>query len=169
MNQTDYYVKLNTKSTVTNDILEKIKKATPDQWSIVHDQSVLKLSMDDFRGDPAIMQAIIDLNCYEKLSVLRLNRNECYQWHTDMIREGALNMLLTGFDSFCAFGTLSSNRKFINLDKLTHEPNTYYLINVKKFHTVFNFSKLRYIVSIGIPSKTHAESCAYLKEKNLLC
>lgn len=168
MNQSEYYVKLNIKSNISNNIIEKIKKANPDDWRIVHDQSVLDLSIDDFRDDPEIYQTILDLNCNTRLSVFRLYPNRCYMWHTDMIREGAINMLLTGFDSFCVFGRVAPRRMFLNLDKLVHEPNTYYLMNVKEFHSVFNFNETRYIISIGIPFRTYTDACGYLKEKNLL-
>jgi hypothetical protein len=168
MHQSDYFVKLNIKSNISNSIIEKIKNSKPEQWSTTLDQDILTLTLEDFKDDPEIYQTIIDLNGQDRLSVFRFHPNVCYQWHTDMIREGSINMLLTGFDSFCAFGTLSTGRRFVNLDRLVHEPNTYYLLNVKKFHTVFNFSELRHIVSLSVPFKTHAETCAYLKEKNLL-
>lgn len=168
MSQSDYFVKLNIQSKISNKIIEKIKNSAPEQWTIMLDQDILNLTIDDFKDDPEIYQTIIDLNCQDRLSVFRFHPNVCYQWHTDMIREGAINMLLTGFNSFCAFGTLSSGRRFVNLDRLVHEPDTYYLLNVKKFHSVFNFNETRHIISIGVPFETYEHSCDYLKEKNLL-
>ena len=76
-------------------------------------------------------------------------------------------MLLEGFDSFCAFGTPSKGNKVTDLNRLDHEPNTYYLMDVKKFHTVFNFSTERYIISIGI-EKPYDEVIAYLNDNQML-
>jgi hypothetical protein len=168
MNQAEYFIKLNIKSVISNSVIEKIKNSLPNQWTTTLDQDILNLTIDDFIDDPDMYQTIIDLNAQDRLSVFRFHPNVCYQWHTDIIREGAINMLLTGFDSFCAFGTLSSGRRFINLDRLVHEPNTYYLMNVKKFHSVFNFNETRHIISIGVPFKTYHETCDYFKDKNLV-
>jgi hypothetical protein len=169
MNQADYFVKLNIKSNISNSIIEKIKNSKPEQWSTTLDQDILNLTLEDFKDDPEIYQTIIDLNGQDRLSVFRFHPNVCYQWHCDKIRHGAINMLLTGFDSFCAFGSLAADRKFSNVTKLVHDIDTYYLMNVKKFHTVFNFAETRHIISIGVPFITYEDSREYLKEKNLLC
>jgi hypothetical protein len=41
-------------------------------------------------------------------------------------------------------------------------------MNVKKFHTVYNFDNQRYILSLGIPDKSFTEVKEYLKENNML-
>jgi hypothetical protein len=166
--ESDFFVKLNLTSKVSNDIIAKIKNSSPEQWFGTLDQDILELSIDDFKADPQIVQIINDLGDADRLSVFRFHPNVCYQWHVDKIRRGSINMLLTGFDSFCVFGSLSADRKFSNLAKLAHDPNTYYLMDVKKFHTVFNFSETRHIVSISIPSVTYEDSCIYLKDRNLI-
>lgn len=169
MNQNEYFTKLKIKSNISKNIIEKIKNSTPDQWAVTLDQDILQLTIDDFKDDPEIHQAIMELGEQKRLSVFRFYPNVCYQWHNDAMREGAINMLLTGFDSFCMFGKYSAGRRFIDIKKLAHEPNTYYLLNVKNFHTVFNFNELRYIISISIPAKTYKDTCDYFESKNLLC
>jgi len=164
----NFFVKLNLTSNVCDSIITKIKNSSPDQWSIKLDQDILALNINDFKDDPQIVQAIIDLECTERLSVFRFHPNICYQWHYDKIRFGSINMLLTGFDSMCVFGSLTANNKFSNLTRLIYEPNKYYLMNVKKFHTVFNFSEIRHVVSIGIPTTGYSDSYVYLKNKNLI-
>ena len=166
--ESDFFVKLKLTSTVSNDIIAKIKSSSPDSWSGILDQDILALSIDDFKAEPQIVQIINDVGDADRLSVFRFHPNMCYQWHFDKIRNGAINMLLTGFDSFCAFGSLSADRKFSNVTRLIYEPDTYYLMNVKKFHTVFNFAEPRYIVSISIPSLTYEDTGGYLKDKNLI-
>jgi hypothetical protein len=166
--ESSFFVKLNLTSNVCDSIITKIKNSLPDQWSIKLDQDILALNINDFKDDPQIVQAIIDLECTERLSVFRFHPNICYQWHYDKIRFGSINMLLTGFDSMCVFGSLTANNKFSNLTRLIYEPNKYYLMNVKKFHTVFNFSEIRHVVSIGIPTTGYSDSYVYLKNKNLI-
>ena len=168
INSDEYFVKLNIKSNISKSIIEKVKNATEDKWSIQFGQDLFELTVDDFKNDPEISQIINDLGEPQHLYVFRLHPNICYQWHTDVLREGTINMLLDGFDSFCTFGTLAPARRFTNLSKLIHEPNTYYLLNVKKYHAVFNFSNIRYVLSIGIPKFTYKLTCKYLKDKNLI-
>lgn len=166
--QSDFFVKLNLTSNVSNDIIAKIKNSSNEHWGITLDQDMILLDVDDFKNDPQIVQIINDLGSANRLCVFRFHPNTCYQWHFDKIRNGAINMLLTGFDSFCAFGSPSADRKFSNVTKLVYDPDTYYLMNVKKLHTVFNFSETRYVVSISIPSTTYEDTCTYLKDKNLI-
>lgn len=166
--QDECFVKLNIKSNVSKSIIEKIKNSSADKWSLELGQDLFELSIDDFKDDPEISQIINDLGEPQSLYVFRLHPNVCYQWHTDMIREGTINMVLDGFDSFCTFGTLAPARRFTDLIKLVHEPDTYYLLNVKKYHAVFNFSQTRYIISISVPNITYQMAREYLKGKNLI-
>jgi hypothetical protein len=165
--EVDFFVKMNVDSEVTEHILNKVKNANDSEWTEVLDQSIYSLTIDDFAQDSKIYQLISDFGCQDRLSVFRFSPNVCFQWHIDKIRYSAINMLLDGFDSFCAFGTPHPGNKFDKVYKLAHEPKTYYLINVKKFHTVFNFAEMRYIISIGFPDIKYSDVLSYLKDKNL--
>jgi hypothetical protein len=169
MARSDYFVQLKLHSNVSTAIRDKIKLASNNQWADLLEQSILRLTIDDFKQDPEIYEAISELKSESRLSVFRFNPNLCYNWHSDKIRHGAINMLLDGFDSFCAFGDIAPGNKYANIHRLAHEPNRYYLINVKKNHCVFNFSNtMRYIVSIGIPDITYEDSLKYFLSKNLV-
>jgi len=169
MIQSDCFVELNLQSNIANTILERAKNAKEEEWKDFLEQSVLALNLNDFQDDPEIYSAIQDLGAETRLSVLRFWPNVAYNWHIDKIRYGSINMLLDGFDSFCAFGHLAPYSKFNNLHRLTHKPNTYYLMNVKKMHCVFNFSQhMRYLISIGIPDTKYEDAVSYFKNKNLL-
>lgn len=167
ISEADFFTKLNIDSKVTEHILNKIKNANDSEWTDLLDQSIHSLTVEDFALDDKIYQLIFDFGCQDRLSVFRFNPDVCFQWHIDKIRYSAINMLLEGFDSFCAFGTPQPGNKFDKVYKLAHEPKTYYLMNVKKFHTVFNFNEMRYIISIGFPDTKYSDVLSYLKDKNL--
>ena len=127
------------------------------------------MNIEQYKEDKKIFQAIQHLGCENKLSVFRFRPNVSYNWHYDKIRNASINMLIDGFDSFCAFGEIDLGRKYSNIKRLQHEPNCYYLLNVKKMHCVFNFSqKMRYIISIGIPQIRYVEALEYFRDKKLL-
>jgi hypothetical protein len=167
MNSSEFFVELNIDSTITESIMNKINDSTPDQWITILDQNLFKLSIDDFASDPKMCKVIKDLGAQERLSVLQFNPNVCFQWHKDKVRTGAINMLLRGFDSFCAFGTIGKGNLFTEVQKLEHKPNKYYLMDVKKYHCVFNFSEPRYIISIGLET-TYDETFKYLTENKFI-
>lgn len=163
----EFFTELKISSSITSKVLSKVKTSTPDQWSNILDQQLYTLSIEDFQEDPDICKIINDLSAHKRLSVLKFNPNYCFQWHKDKIRTGAINMLLEGFDSFCAFGTIAKGNAFSNIQKLEHKPNRYYLIDVKKYHCVFNFSEPRYLISIGL-EQTYDDTLIYLKGNNLI-
>jgi hypothetical protein len=164
-----YYKQLNVSSNITNNLKKKIETTTEDQWTISIDQNLILLSIDDFSPDPAIKQLIIDIGNVNRLAIYRFFGKECYNWHIDAIRESSINMLITGFDSMCIFGNPIKNRRFNDISKLQHEPAQYYIMNVKKMHTVYNFGdETRHILSIGLPGIKYEDACEYLHNHNLL-
>lgn len=164
-----YYRQLNVTSSVTQNLREIIDSATEDQWSITLEQNLIPLSIDMFKTDPKIYQIISDIGDSSRLSIFRFFGNECYNWHTDAVRMTAINMLITGFDSMCIFGKPAPARRLTNIRKLQHEPDQYYLMNVKQMHTVYNFgNEIRYILSLGLPNTTYKDACDYLQQHDLL-
>ena len=82
INSDEYFVKLNIKSNISKSIIEKVKNAAEDKWSIQFGQDLFELTVDDFKNDPEISQIINDLGEPQHLYVFRLHPNICYQWHT---------------------------------------------------------------------------------------
>lgn len=146
----DYFFKLNIKSTVVDNIKNKIGQAHETDWRCDQDIPKLKLTVDDFQTDSNIVKFIEHFKTHNRLSVFRSEPNTSYQWHHDSTREAALNLLIDGFDSFCLFGQPAPKNFYINLAKLQHKPCTYYLMNTTKFHSVYVFNQKRYLVSIGV-------------------
>lgn len=165
----DYYRQLNINSNITNNLKKKIEETTEDQWGLSLEQNLILLTIDDFATDPKIYQLIKDIGNINRLAIYRFFGAECYNWHIDSIRPSAINMLISGFDSMCIFGKPDQNRRLINVSRLQHEPNQYYLINVHQFHTVYNFGKeTRYILSLGLPNVNYNGACEYLRQNDLL-
>jgi hypothetical protein len=168
MDNLEYFCKLNITSNIVLHIKNKIQNSAQTDWHFFLDQSILQLELSDFNNDPQIIDIINNIGDANRLSVFRNEPNTCYSWHQDTIRNSAINILIDGFDSMCIFGEIAPNKKFTNTLRLCHQPNTYYLMNVKKFHTVYNFNNNRYIISLGLPEKRYKDAIEYLKKENLL-
>lgn len=164
-----YFTELNIKSKISQGILDKLDDIKESEWIQYLEQSIYLLNIKDFEEDPNILDLINKFGSEKKLCLFRLPPKICYSWHTDAKRQASVNMLIKGFDSICAFGTESLEKKFIDLDKIEHKKDTYYLMNVKEPHTVFNFDQERYVVSISIPDTPYNEVRDYLIEKQLAC
>jgi hypothetical protein len=146
-----YFTELNIESKISQNILDKIDHINESEWIQYLEQSIYLLKITDFEPDPDIVDLINKFGSEKKLSLFRLPPKICYSWHRDAKRQASINMLIKGFNSICVFGTEAPEKKFINLDKIEHKKNRYYLMNVKESHTVFNFDQERYVVSISIP------------------
>lgn len=164
-----YYKQLNISSNINNNLKQKIEITPDDQWKNSLEQDLILLTIDDFSPDPAIRKLITDIGNSNRLAIYRFFGKECYNWHLDAIREASINMLITGFDSMCIFGNPAKNRRFTDIVRLQHDPAQYYIMNVKKMHTVYNFGdETRHILSIGLPGIKYEDACEYLHNHNLL-
>jgi hypothetical protein len=164
-----YYRQLNINSKIIDNLKKKIETTPEDQWKNTLEQELILLTIDDFSMDPAIKKLITDIGNINRLAIYRFLGKECYNWHIDAIRESSINMLITGFDSMCIFGKPAKNRRFTEIVRLQHEPAQYYIMNVKKMHTVYNFGdETRHVLSIGLPSITYEGACKYLQDHALV-
>lgn len=164
-----YYKQLNINSNITDNLKRKIENSTEDQWITSYEQNLILLNIDDFAPDPSISQLITDIGDVSRLAIYRFFGKECYNWHTDAIRDSSINMLITGFDSMCVFGNPVKYRRFNQLERLQHSHAQYYIMNVKKIHAVFNFgNETRHVLSIGLPGINYEVACKYLQDHNLL-
>ena len=166
MDSLNYFSELNIQSNAMDNIKNKIAQA--NYWKDFLDQSIVSLEVSDFNNDSAIVKLINDIGNPDRVSVFRFFPNTCYKWHFDTGRNASINIVVDGFDSMCLFGDPALGNKFVNLTALNYKPNTYYLLNVKKFHSVYNFSNLRYVVSLGITDLSYQDTVEYLKHEKLL-
>lgn len=169
MDNIDFYHKLESTSTLIQHLRNRIANAKEEEWQTFIEMSCLMLNITDFGTEPKLVKLINDLNCHSKLAIYRFFPNTCYKWHIDHIgRKCCINMLIDGYDSLTMFGVPGSNGRFTNITTLVYEPNKYALLNVHKFHTVFNFNEPRYLLSIGIPvPTTYDQAKQYIIDNNL--
>jgi hypothetical protein len=156
------------KSTLVEYMLNKAMYLDDSKWKHFLDMNLFTLTIDDFELEPKLIELINAFDCQNKLAIYRYKPNFCYQWHVDSIRNCALNLQLLGNNSFCMFGEYYEPRKFRNLQQLAYKENTYYLLNVNNYHTVFNFENDRYLLSIGFPKPhTFEDVKQYLIDHNI--
>jgi hypothetical protein len=163
------FTQLTISDTLTESLIEKVNRSTSDQWKDVLEMHLLPLKIDDFAGQPEIIDFIEQFECEGHLAIYEFQPNYCYSWHIDSSRHCAVNMLLTGFDSFAMFGDMKSMRKIYNIERLEYQRNKYYLFDVSKMHCVVNFSEKRYLLSIGAEKPNRYEQALeYFAEKRLI-
>jgi hypothetical protein len=172
MNEIDYFYKLNTVSNCTDRLLEKAVNSHPENdWITVMGLSgVLKITLDYFTEDQKILKMLQTFGL--SANIIRLFPRTSYSWHKDHFgRQAGINMLLEGWDSITMMGNSVElgKKRFQDLIKIPYEKNRYVLINVQKWHAVYNFSGIRYILSIGVPTEraTYNEILDYIKEHEL--
>jgi hypothetical protein len=166
-----YFKQLNMNSSLSDNLLEKIRNTPESAWSGVAGRpNLIILPLEDLMIDQKIFQLVSDIGDTSRVAIYRFFGEECYSWHSDTIRYSAINMLLSGFEnSICVFGDVKAAHRFVNITKLPYEPKKYYIMNVKKMHTVFNFGKeIRYVLSLGLPEVTYEDARAYLESHGLL-
>jgi len=169
MGNIDFFHRLESTSTLREHLRTKIIESKESDWQIIIEMDTLLLTIDDFKTEPSLVKFIETMNCQNKLAIYRFKPNTCYKWHIDHPgRNCCVNMLIDGYDSLTMFGVPIGHGKFAQITKLVYEPNKYVLLDVHKFHIVFNFSEHRYLLSIGVPSPTaYEETKQYLINNNL--
>lgn len=148
-----YFVQLGTESKVRLHLLRKAKEA--EHWKANNGIDRIEIDASDLEGDPLIVSLVEHFQCkaHRRLSLFRFLPWTCHSWHVDLQRYAAINMLLEGWDSATLFGTRATGVNLTNLQLLEYEPDRYYLLNSKCTHTIINYSRPRFLLSIGIPEQ----------------
>lgn len=169
MSTNDFFHYLSITSTVTEHLRQRIRNSKEEDWKDIIEMSCLSLTIDDFISEPSLVKFINDMNCHNKLAIYRFKPNTCYNWHIDHAgRNSCINMLIDGYDSITMFGNPTKKGRLQDITKVMYEPNKYVLLDVHRFHIVFNFSKDRYLLSIGVPSPTtYNDVKQYIMDNNL--
>lgn len=144
MNQYEYYYEIPTVSTISSALMEVMRNDTiPFTNAYAWNGKEIPTSL--LVTDPFLASL---MRVYPfRAGVICMDADTCYRWHVDTDRGLALNMLLSpSSNSFCAFRPLQATEERNHpILKLNYKPDTYYLLNVKQYHTVFNFDKPRYL------------------------
>lgn len=161
------YTELSTASVCAENLIDLIPDI--EFRKVYGDNEVATLSAETLLPDSNIYNLVkhFGIDIAAKISIFRLRPNTCYYWHVDGIRSGAINLLLSGYDSFTLFGT-KKGVLMENLVKVPYRANTYFLLDTSIYHSVYNFSEMRYLLSIGIPKQyTISEVKEYIRANNV--
>lgn len=122
--------------------------------SLFKDESKLFSMIEEFDGSPLI---------------IKMNPMTFYNWHTDIGRNCAVNMLIENVESHCIFTEKidANSRSSRSIVELVYKPLKYYLFNTQIEHSVLNFKKPRYLLSITFKEKNYNELLDYCKKNDL--
>lgn len=147
----EYYSAFNEKSTelqqyFDNEFIPNLYKYSPVQYfgwsgypvplSVVQKESVLSKVNSKFK---IMFSGFVMMGPYRQ-----------YHWHTDVERGVTINMLMThGHTSYSLFGQKDKENDAQNhILTVNYEPNTLYLFNTQKPHTIINFEKPRFLYTV---------------------
>lgn len=146
---TDKFIKLNSKLTISNEILEFALLS--DIWYHTNgfDVSVVPDSILD--NDPRLQKIISEFNNVGKIRaiVIKIKPMTFYSMHVDEVRAAALNVLLKGKDSISFFGNPTQDPETFDIDVVDYQKDEMFLFNTQKLHGVLNLSEERYVFSLG--------------------
>jgi hypothetical protein len=146
----DYFHHFSGKYPIGARLLDAAESADLSSWQVINEFDVLRLPVSLFLDQPKIMRVLDHFGSTERLSIFRLQPWYNYSWHVDTNRGCSLNMLLSGWDSVSMFGEFVNLRHFKNIAVVDYQPNQLTALNVHRWHSIVNFSSVRYVLSIGI-------------------
>ena len=138
------YYEIPTKSTITQNLLDIATNNDP--WVFYYSFNTKIVPQDLILTEP-FFQWLNNKHEF-KAGLLKLNPFVCYDWHVDTRRGASINMLVnTDAKSNCFFSDSKKGYVF-NIEQLDYKSDTYYAFNSQTPHTVYNFDKPRYLLSI---------------------
>jgi len=157
---TDYFRPIFKGSTLKKPLLEIAHTAI--EWHSHYNFDVTPVPPELMEQDPVLRRLMADYSFVG--GIARMPENTCYNWHTDTDRQVGVNMLLEdGGDSRCLFADTTTDVVF-PFWELKYLPKTYYVFNTQAPHTVYNFTKPRYLFTLEFFDKdralTFAELCS---------
>jgi hypothetical protein len=149
----EFFYRLPIESRVASDIYLRASNAPESEWVDYYNFRALKATpeweydswwSELYKAHPFIA------------GVIKLDENTYYDWHMDTDRGVGINLLLNNWDtSHCMFSPKLKRGDSVEKGnvkspfvELKYEPNTYYLFNSQKAHTVYNFKGTRYLLSV---------------------
>lgn len=142
-----HYAKIRENTAIKNNILSLIKNDS--EWVQRNSFDVLLIPQNYIVEDNILSCIANEFETYS--AILKMNPNTFYNFHRDEKRKCAINLLLTGFDSSCFFADkLTDDYMLVNFEEFKYQPDTFYLLDTKKYHAVANKNNIRYLLSMGI-------------------
>ena len=149
MDTSNFFIPLDFKCTITDELLEFAEGVAQDDWEIQRGFIVTMIPDEIIDKDP-YLKAVKEV--YKVLQVLVcLPPYTCYPWHKDLNRRTIINMPLNAQDkSCCVFTKKTEEEQYFEIAELKYEPATYYIFNTQEEHMVLNFSEKRYLLSFTL-------------------
>lgn len=164
----EYFYQLKKSYNLADHMMNRVAKAKPEDWCIIHEQTLILLNINDYESDPVLTKFITDFECENKLSIIKYEPWFNFNWHLDVARHCCINMVISGYDSILMFGNKNLARHFTNIKTVPYQLNRMFLLNTKKFHSAINFNNIRYLLSIGVPLKYNYEKVLeYVQTTNM--
>jgi hypothetical protein len=145
-----------------------------------------KVPQNYFENEP-ILELIQEFNLYPR--ILLIEPGYIYNWHRDVYRATAFNLMLTQDDQYLVMfahehkkdSLMPRDYVYFPYTRLTYEPNQFYLLNTQIPHNSINYgTESRYVLSMGyyelnplitkgpITSDHYYSTVDKLKEKHLV-
>jgi hypothetical protein len=141
----EFYHRLATPCVIKDQLLDMVKNNRG--WELRYElKSIVPRDLDLFRTDPVINRLLEEFD--PKPVILTMEPNSFYNWHDDPNRTCSINMLITGDDSICMFGT-SRPGGYFKINELSYTPGHFYILNTKEQHAVYNRTGPRAVLSLG--------------------
>ena len=145
----DKFIKLNSKLTISNEILEFALLS--DIWYHTNGFDVSVVPDSILENDPQLQKIIREFSHGGKIRaiVIKIKPMTFYSMHVDEVRAAALNVLLKGKDSISFFGNATQDPETFDIDVVDYQKDEIFLFNTQKLHGVLNLSQERYVFSLG--------------------
>jgi hypothetical protein len=162
----DCYCEVKTKS----QYISKNFHSLTNEWVLFHGIQTTHLSNDVINYDPFLFN-IDSVYKIQKMHIGIFDSNHMYKMHKDSDRILAINMLLTEHNnSHCLFGGSDSFDKTPKTEivELKYKVDTFYIFNTQVPHSIINFDKPRYLLTIQmIDGITYEQVRDYVIANNL--
>jgi hypothetical protein len=151
------FYEIKNKSLISNDLLNFALDQGIDKFiKPDHSNQIPRIKVPEelLINDPFIYNLIKEFNGTP--IIFLYNPFDHYKWHVDEKRTCSINLSLNFVPSHCFFSN-EENKVLFNISntvrftELIYKPDTYYLLDVTKYHCVYNFEYYRYMMSIFFP------------------
>lgn len=159
----NFFYELSLTSTLYDSLVYKIDCAG-ESYRKLHGFNLLDLPAYLFKDESKLFSMINEFD--GRPVIIKMNPMTFYNWHTDVGRNCAINMLVENVKSHCIF-TENNNVNSRSIVELAYKPLKYYLFNTQIEHSVLNFEKPRYLLSITFKEKNYDELLDYCIKNNL--
>ena len=137
-------------------------------WHLYYNFAAAQLPVEILIKEPLFMW-LAHNNFNFHVGILKLPPNTCYNWHSDTDRQVGINMLLEDNGSKCLFAENTEGVSF-SITELAYKPKKYFVFNTRQQHTVLNFDKTRYLLSVEFLGKdrslTYTDICNVFKDNH---